>query len=239
MRRRRRYALLAGVGVLVVVAVVVVLQLADDGNAFGLVDVEGAAGWEYLTIFALIAADAVFPVFPSESALNTASTMASAGELDLAVVIVTGALGAVAGDSLLYWIARLAGARVESKLEKAKRNDKVAAGLELMGRSAPLLIVGGRFVPGLRFVVNASMGLAAYPYRRFLLWSVVGGVSWSVYTCVLAYVVGTALADFPLASIVISGTVTSVFLVALFFVARRRRGATADEKKPFVEPASS
>ncbi len=37
-----------------------------------------------------------------------------------------------------------------------------------MGSSAPTLIVAGRYVPGLRFVVNPTMGVSKYPYRRFL-----------------------------------------------------------------------
>jgi membrane protein DedA with SNARE-associated domain len=59
--------------------------------------------------------------------------------------------------------------------------------LEVMKSSAPLLIVAGRYVPGLRFVVNATMGLSTMRYRRFLPWSILGGVIWSMYTCLLAY----------------------------------------------------
>jgi membrane protein DedA with SNARE-associated domain len=94
-----------------------------------------------------------------------------------------------------------------------------------MGSSARLLLVVGRYVPGMRFVVNASMGLTHYPYRRFLLWSSIGGTLWAVYTCLLAYAVGTALSDFPLASVVISGLITTAALVIVFLVARRRRAA--------------
>ena len=84
------------------------------------------------------------------------------------------------------------------------------------------LLVLGRYVPGLRFVVNATMGLAKYPYRRFLLWSAIGGISWSIYTCALAYWIGTALAEYPIASIAISGLVTTGILGAAYFVYRRR-----------------
>jgi membrane protein DedA with SNARE-associated domain len=31
------------------------------------------------------------------------------------------------------------------------------------------------------------MGLTEYPYRRFLLFSAIGGAGWAIYTCVLAY----------------------------------------------------
>ena len=95
-----------------------------------------------------------------------------------------------------------------------------------------LLLVAGRYVPGVRFVVNASLGLARYPYRRFLLWSAIGGTLWSVYTCCLAYLVGTALAGFPLASIVLSATITTVALAAVYLVVRRRRRATGSPPAP-------
>jgi hypothetical protein len=49
-------------------------------------------------------------------------------------------------------------------------------------------------------------------YRRFLLFSAIGGIGWAIYTCLLSYWISTALADFALASIVISGLVTTVRL---------------------------
>jgi membrane-associated protein len=236
-RLRRRRAILAGVGVGVValLLLVVVFQLRDDEDGLGLLDGEGSAWRQYVTIFLLIVADAVVPVFPSESTLNTASTLAAAGELELWIVVLAGALGAVVGDSTLYWIARLSGSRVRGRLEKAKQNKKVETGLLVLGESAPVLIVAGRYVPGLRFVVNATFGLAAYPYKRFLLWSAVGGSTWSLYTCLMAYWIGTALSGYPLASMVISGVVTSVFVVAVFVVLRRHRAQVADRS---AEPAT-
>ena len=78
-------------------------------------------------------------------------------------------------------------------------------------------------MPGVRFAVNVSMGLTEYPYRRFLLFSALGGAFWSLYTCVLAYWLGTALADFPLGSIIISGLVTTVLIGLVYWIDRRRR----------------
>ena len=189
---------------------------------------------QYLAVFVLILADAIVPIFPGETTLNAASTLAAQGELELGLVMLAGALGAVIGDSCLYWIARKSASSMRPKLEEAKKNEKIQTGLAVMGQSAPLLIVGGRYVPGLRFVVNATMGLAEYPYPRFLLWSAIGGTTWAIYTCLLAYWVGTAIADYPLASIVISGVITTIFVVAVFFVVRRRRSAASS-----TEPAAT
>ena len=84
-------------------------------------------------------------------------------------------------------------------------------------------------MPGLRFVVNATMGLSDISYWRFLRWSILGGTLWSVYTCALAYKVATTLSGYPLASMVISGLITSAAIAAIYFVYRRkqkRAGAT-------------
>jgi len=75
--------------------------------------------------------------------------------------------GAVVGDSSLFLIAQ-AGRRIEPQITEARSNQKVALALDLMGENAPLLIMAGRDVPGLRFAVNAMMGLSRMPYRRFL-----------------------------------------------------------------------
>jgi membrane protein DedA with SNARE-associated domain len=189
----------------------------------------GSGFTAYLAIFGLVFADAIVPIFPGETTLNAASVLASQGELELGLVIVAGALGAVLGDSTLYWIARTGPRKLKARLESASQsNERVEKGLALLGRSGPLLITCGRFVPGVRFAVNVSMGVVAYPYRRFLLFSTIGGVIWAVYTCLLAYWVGTALADFPVASIIASGVVTTILIVGVYWIDRRHRTNEAD-----------
>ena len=59
-----------------------------------------------------------------------------------------------------------------------------------------------------------------------LPWSVLGGALWSAYTCILAYKVATNLAGIPLASVVISGLVTTAALAVIFVVVRKRRATT-------------
>jgi membrane-associated protein len=196
--------------------------------------VNGSAALTYLTVFALVFCDAIVPIFPGETTLNTASVLASQGTLELAPVIVAGALGAILGDSALYWIARTGPTRLKARLDASSQKDeRVAKGLALLGRSGPLLIVFGRFVPGVRFAVNVSMGLTEYPYRRFLGYSAIGGTLWATYTCLLAYRVGSALEDFPVASIVVSGVITTVLIGVVYWIDRRRR---RDETEPPLTP---
>lgn len=211
------------VGGLAVLLVAALLLLAADPGSDReqwFTDLDGP--WPYVMIFALIAGDGVFPVLPGETTLNAAGTLAAAGELDLGWVIVAGAFGAVVGDSALFGIAHLARPRIQSQLDTALRNDKVQAALTLIGSSARTLLLLGRYVPGMRFVVNATLGLSGMRYRSFLPWSALAGVLWSAYISSVAYLVGTKLSDMPLASVVIAGLASSVAVAVLFVVLARR-----------------
>jgi membrane-associated protein len=223
--RTRTIVIVAGI-VVVLVAIVLAFQGVGGGNGFDFV--KPNSSWTYVAVASLIFLDAVCPVFPGETTLNAASTLASQDELHLWLVILAGAIGAIVGDSALYWASRLFANRFEKQVESVKQNDKVALALNFLGSSAPLLLVAGRFVPGLRFVVNATLGSSKYPYPKFLLWSAIGGSLWSVYTCLLAYSVGTALDNYPLASVAISGAITTAVMGIAFWWVRRQRKASVD-----------
>jgi membrane protein DedA with SNARE-associated domain len=114
---------------------------------------------------------------------------------------------------VLFLLARTAGrSLLASNLERAKQNERAAAALRVLGSNVGTLIVCGRFVPGLRFVVNATMGMSELPFRRFLFWVTVGGTFWSVYTCGVTYLVGQALGDYPLVSFATSAIASTILL---------------------------
>ena len=219
MTASRTWLMAAAAAVMIVVLVILILVSTDGG--LGLVDGDGGL-IAYVAIFATVAGDAVVPILPGETALNAAAVLASKGELELWLIVLMGALGAIVGDSALYWIARAAGGRLEGQLERLQTNPRVGRAFGMLGRRAPLLIVLGRYIPGVRFVVNATMGLTGMPYRTFLVWSSLGGALWATYTGLLAYAVGTAIADFPIASMVISGGLTTVLIAAVFWLESHR-----------------
>ena len=61
------------------------MALTDDGMGF-LDDPDEDFG-TYFAVFALVFGDAVVAIFPGETTLNTASVLASDGELELSLVI--------------------------------------------------------------------------------------------------------------------------------------------------------
>ena len=205
--------------ILVALAVLAVLWLAP--MIVAVVDDIDLESFERpaLVVFGFVAFEAVIPVFPSESLLTAASTLAaqSGSDIELWRVILAGALGATVGDSLLYWLSRTVLRRsIGDRLDRATEDERVGRALGVLGDSAPILIVFGRFVPGLRFVVGATMGISRYPYGRFLLFDAIGGTAWSLYTCVFSYLMASLIDDKPLVSILASALVTTAILAVLY-----------------------
>lgn len=189
----------------------------------------------YLIIGGFVVLDAVIPIFPSESLLTAASNLAaqSGSSIELWRLMVAGSLGALVGDSLLYWLARtVMRPFMSAQVERAQRNEKISRSMEVMSRTAPTLIVFGRFVPGLRFMLGATMGLTRYPYPQFLGWDAIGGTLWASYTCVFSYLVASVIDDKPFVSIAVSVVVTTALLGFLYRPIKRNWEATAPAEQP-------
>ena len=102
---RRHLGALIVLGFALLLVVIVAVQLLEQGDvANWLADV--SQEWAYVLCFLLVWFDAVIPIFPGETTLSAASTLAAQGDLDLQLVMLAGALGAIVGDSSLFWIAR-------------------------------------------------------------------------------------------------------------------------------------
>jgi len=173
----------------------------------------------YFVIFGFVVFDAIIPVFPSESLLTTGSNLAAqdGSTIDLWKLIVAGSLGAIVGDSLLYWLSRTVLRRTMSeRVDRLQQNANVAHSMSVISRTAPTLIVFGRFVPGVRFLLGATMGLTKYPYPRFLVWDSIGGIFWATYTCIFSYLVASVIEDQPLLSIAVSVVVTTGLLALMY-----------------------
>ncbi len=221
---RLRTVALAGVAFAVLLWVVPwLIEAIDLGDGLPQLDLS-RIDRPYLLIGAFVAFDTILPILPSESLLTAASTIAAQTDaLALGWIVLAGWTGAWIGDTMLYWLSRtLARPVIAPKLEAAQENEKVAAVFQVLGESAPLLITLGRFVPGVRFAVGASMGIGRYPYPRFLLWTVIGGAIWATYTCVFSYLIGRSLGGYPVVSFATSALVTGVIVVLMYFPLKRR-----------------
>lgn len=186
--------------------------------------------WFYAAIFVIALLDSVVPIVPSETTVILGGIAAGQGELVLGLVIALGATGAIVGDSLAYWIGRLAGVRLEhSFFAKPSRRERLDWAKAQLGLRGGALLVTARFVPGGRTAVTLSSGITHQPYRRFLAYTCLAGVLWASYAGGLGYIFGERFKDNHTQAF-LSAFFIALSLTVLIEVVRWLRARTARPK---------
>ena len=191
-----------------------------------------SSDWSYLAIFAVSMIDAFFPLVPAETVVITAGVLAGAGDLELALVILSASTGAIVGDNISYALGNFLG---EHTVKRVFRGEKSHTAFEwaerqLMQRGTYLIVVA-RFIPGGRTATTFSAGyIQSFPYRRFIRADVLAGFIWGTYAACLGYFGGRTFEEEPwkgliLAFVVAIGLASGVELVRH---RRERRRARAD-----------
>ena len=172
--------------------------------------------WTYVSCFLMVWLDAWIPIFPGETTLSAASTLAATDGSGIALeyVMLAGALGAVLGDSTLFWIARTSSKRVQPWLDKSLRTTRSRpAGVRSSSRRGLSSSPGATSRTALRR--ERDVRPLDMPYRRFLpgrFSAARSGRSTRAHLPTRS----TTLAGYPLASLVISGCVTSAAIALIF-----------------------
>jgi membrane-associated protein len=193
--------------------------------------VADASGWAYAILFVLAFLDAIIPIVPSETSVITAGVVASQGDLNLMLVILFAAAGAVAGDNTAYFLGWRYGRRINDRFftsEKAKK--RVAWAHRQVEERGGELIVIARFIPGGRTAVTLSAGTLEYPWRKFILFDSIAGLVWGAYAASLGYFGGKAFENAPwkglLLAFAIALAVTGATELVRWYVKRRQSSAT-------------
>ena len=146
-------------------------------------------GYVYFGLFFIVFAETGLAVgffLPGDSLLVVSGLFAAAGKLNVALVMLAFFLGSVIGDSTGYWTGRVMGKtlfnREKSLIFKPSRVEKAKKFFEKYGVKTVIL---ARFVPIVRTFAPLVIGATDMPYRRFLPFSILGGLLW-ICTMVLA-----------------------------------------------------
>jgi membrane protein DedA with SNARE-associated domain len=148
----------------------------------------------YGAVFLLVFAESAGVPVPGETALLAAGSLTRSGHLLLPAVIAVGAIAAILGDNLGYWIGRRGGRAVLLRDGRfaAHRRRAVAKGDAFFARHGAKTVVLGRWVPGVRVVAAVLAGASAMPWRTFLLYNAAGALVWCTGVCGLAALFGVA-----------------------------------------------
>jgi membrane protein DedA with SNARE-associated domain len=152
--------------------------------------------WGYVLLFLLCLFEAsafVGLVVPGETALLIAGVISEEGRLSLAICIVCATVGAILGDSLGYEIGRHFGSRMRSsRFGRVVGEERWARAHDYVLRNGGKAIFFGRFIGLLRALVPAIAGDAHMPFRRFLVWNVLGALIVAPGLIIVGYLAGSS-----------------------------------------------
>ena len=186
--------------------------------------------WSYFVIFGVAVVDAFFPVVPSETTLVIGGTFAASGDLNLLLVILAGAAGAIVGDNISFFIGDTVGEHtVKRWFSSEKAHKRLEWAERTLDERGAYIIILGRFIPGGRTAVTFSAGyLPTFPWRRFIVYDVVAGLIWGTYGALLGYFGGKTFEENPLWGVLLAlGIALSLgFVVEIVRHYLQRRQAT-------------
>ena len=125
----------------------------------------------YLSIFAVLVACGLGVPLPEDISLILGGFLVFKGVANLWGMVATGFLGILVGDSLIYLAGRRVGLRVRTghgwlaRVVTPPRRRFVEG---LFARHGEKIVIGARFMPGVRAVTYFIAGSAGMPYPRFI-----------------------------------------------------------------------
>ncbi|WP_431273429.1 DedA family protein [Variovorax ureilyticus] len=149
------------------------------------------------------------------------------GHLTVPLTLAVAVTGATLGDQVFYWVGRYRGPTLLARLPVlAQQAERVAASLT---RYDGLVVMGVRFVYGLRIAGPIVIGAMHMPPRRFACFNLLGAMLWAPLVGAVGYLFGSALDALigDVERIELIGTVLIVGLALVVALVRRWRRSRA------------
>ncbi|MDY4040840.1 MAG: VTT domain-containing protein [Collinsella sp.] len=186
-----------------------------------------AYGFIFLIIF--IETGVVFmPFLPGDSLLFAAGIFAheASGPLDIFHLLIVVWIAAILGDQMNFFIGHFFGQRIiasgKIKVMTPERIEKSEAFLDKWGHLAIFL---GRFFPFIRTFVPFLAGVGGMKWHSFVLYNILGGITWSSIFTLLGYFFGGIPAVQEHFEIIVIGIIAVSLIPAVVGVVRAKLGS--------------
>lgn len=186
----------------------------------------------YTGVVGLMFLESSFFPFPSEVVVPPAGYLASQGEMNLILVILSGILGSILGGLFNYWIAVKWGRPIFEKYGKyffitSETLDKADDFFEKHGHISTFT---GRLIPVLRQYISLPAGLARMPLKQFCAYTALGSGIWVAILALVGYFLGSnvSLIHQEVKRITFYLITGCVILIALYIYMNKRKNNKKD-----------
>ena len=146
----------------------------------------------YLGIFLMMFLESSFFPFPSEVVMIPAGYLAYKGEMNLAVAVICGIAGSLAGALFNYYLALKFGRAFLARygkyvLIKEQTLEKME---DFFAKHGHISTFSGRLIPAVRQYISLPAGLARMDLLRFSIYTSLGAGIWVAILALLGYYIG-------------------------------------------------
>ena len=132
-----------------------------------------------------------FPFLPGDSLLFASGFFAQGGGFNIVALLAVAWAAAILGDQCNFMIGHFFGKKiVESGKVKAMTPERLQKSETFLQKWGHLAIFLGRFFPFIRTFVPFIAGMGGMHWRNFVIFNVLGGITWSTLFTLLGYFFG-------------------------------------------------
>jgi len=166
---------------------------------------------------------------PGDSLLFVTGLFIASGAISINIYLACAILfaAAVLGNVTGYWIGHKAGPALFSKPEsRLFKQEYVEHTHRFFNKYGARAIVLARFTPVVRTFITATAGIARMDFRRYLVFSAIGGLIWAVGVTLLGYFLGNIpFVEQNIELILILVVFVSVVPIVFEYIKHRRQRA--------------
>lgn len=183
-----------------------------------------AYGFIFLIVF-IETGVVFFPFLPGDSLLFAAGFFAHNGGFNIYLLLACAWAAAILGDQCNFMIGHFFGRKiVASGKVKAMTPERVKKTEDFLDKWGHLAIFLGRFFPFIRTFVPFIAGMGGMHWRNFVIFNVLGGITWSTLFTLLGYFFGGIPAVQEHFELVVVGIILVSVIPAVAGVIRARMG---------------
>jgi membrane protein DedA with SNARE-associated domain len=186
----------------------------------------------YVVVFLFVGIESTGIPFPGETMLLVAAiTAGTSHSLQIPLVIVAAAAGAIVGDNLGFWVGRTGGFRLLRRYGPLLRLNerRLKLGQYLFKKHGGKVVFFGRFVAVLRAWAAFLAGVNKMEWPRFLVFNAAGGILWATIYGVAGYALGNNVNKLAGPVGIIGVVLAAIAIVIGLIVLRRNEERLEDE----------
>lgn len=178
--------------------------------------------WGYIALFICMALENMNIPIPSEIILGFAGFLVSQHIFDFTTATIVSTIAGLIGSLLSYYMG-LKGGRNLMLRHTAKGGlgaKKLSLAKNWFEKYGGLAVFTGRLLPGIRTFISLPAGIAKYPLKKFIIYTLLGTIPWTIFLIYMGDFLGenwTLLIDYKL-EIGVTCCVLAAIAGALFYI---------------------